>query len=85
MFWRISCNRQNLKFYALLVSTGSDSKFTVDANTGEIRTSPSALDREGKSVYQMTVVATDTGNRQVSIYLYIHNKKLLFLVFRHEL
>ena len=46
--------------------TGSDGKFTVEANTGEIRTGPAYLDREGKGVYRMTVVATDTGNKQVS-------------------
>ena len=44
---------------------GSDGKFTIDASTGEIRTSPSPLDREQKSVYRLTVVASDPGNRQV--------------------
>lgn len=45
--------------------TGSDGKFIVDANTGEIRTGPASLDREQKSLYRMTAVATDTGNKQV--------------------
>lgn len=45
--------------------TGSDGKFIVDANTGEIRTGPASLDREEKSLYRMTAVATDTGNKQV--------------------
>lgn len=32
----------------------------------------------------MTAVATDTGDRQVSEYLYIYDKKYLFSVFRDE-
>lgn len=60
-----------IKSLALLLFTGSDGKFTVDSNTGEIRTSPSPLNREEKSVYQMTAVATDTGDRQVFLSLHL--------------
>ena len=56
----------------LSLSSGSEGKFTVDANTGEIRTSPSSLDREDKSVYRMTVVATDPGERQVA-FLFVYD------------
>ena len=61
---------------ALSLSSGSEGKFTVDAITGEIRTTPSSLDREEKSVYRMTVVATDPGDRQVA-YLFIYDTFLL--------
>ncbi|XP_068723113.1 protocadherin Fat 4-like isoform X1 [Montipora capricornis] len=43
---------------------GGDNKFTIDANTGDIRTSSSPLDREEKGRYQLLAVATDRGNRQ---------------------
>ena len=56
------CNKVVVHF---LMSTGADAKFTVDPNTGEVRTGPSSLDREEKSVYRMTAVATDSGKRQV--------------------
>lgn len=46
---------------------GADRKFIIDANTGEIRTSSSPLDREERSTYQLTAVATDPGNRQVGV------------------
>ena len=52
-----------LSFFAMI--TGSEGKFTVDASTGEIRTSSSPLDREDKTIYRMTAVASDPANRQV--------------------
>ena len=52
-----------LSFFTMI--TGSEGKFTMDASTGEIRTSSSPLDREDKSIYRMTVVASDPANRQV--------------------
>lgn len=52
-------------FFSLFASIGSDGKFIIDASTGETRTSLSPLDREEKSVYSLTAVATDRGNRQV--------------------
>ena len=48
------------------VPLGADDKFTIDSNTGEIRTSPMPLDREGKSAYFITVTATDAGRRKVN-------------------
>ncbi|XP_078366665.1 protocadherin Fat 4-like [Oculina patagonica] len=63
---RVSATDPDLGNNARITYTleGSDGKFTVDANTGDIRTGPLSLDREEKSVYQMTAVATDPGNRQ---------------------
>ena len=46
---------------------GADGKFIIDANTGEIRTSSSPLDREERSTYQLTAVAKDPGNGQVGV------------------
>ena len=55
----------NVSFEFLI--TGGDNKFTIDANTGDIRTSSSPLDREEKGRYQLLAVATDRGNRQVCL------------------
>ena len=55
----------NGNVFPLIHATGSDGKFIIDANTGEIRTSSSPLDREEKGIYRLTAVATDPGNRQV--------------------
>ena len=52
-----------LSFFTMI--TGSEGKFTMDASTGEIRTSSSPLDREDKSIYRMTAVASDPANKQV--------------------
>ena len=56
-------NTMWLSFFPMI--TGSERKFTMDASTGEIRTSSSPLDREVKSIYRMTAVASDPANRQV--------------------
>ena len=45
--------------------SGGDGKFTIDASSGDIRTSADPLDREVKRLYNITVVATDGGGKKV--------------------
>ena len=51
----------------VFVLLGADGKFTIDPTSADIRTTDSPLDRELKSVYHVTVVATDNGGKQVRV------------------
>uniref|UniRef100_A0A3P9ND37 Desmoglein-2 n=1 Tax=Poecilia reticulata TaxID=8081 RepID=A0A3P9ND37_POERE len=50
-------------FYRIDESTNADGMFTINQRTGEVMVAKTTLDRETKSVYKLTILASDMGGR----------------------